>query len=241
VFLISDFIKIIMSDNCHTHCFNCDFKSDAFKTLSELEMQLIDSKRVVLNYRKGEVVGKQGAFVTHILFVKQGLVKIYKELNGKDNLILNFYPAGQLIGLPSIFSGDILQYSVAAVEDSVICAIDKSVIETLILENGNFAASIIRSINTCTNFHFDKIFTLTQKQMNGRLAEALLFLSKNIFKSDCLAKTLTRKDLAEFTGMSVMSVVRGIKDFKLSGLIDDKEGVIKIVNKTKLEHISATG
>lgn len=230
-----------MSENCLNPCLNCNFKSEAFNTLSDLEMQLINSKRVELNYRKGEVVAKQGAFVTHILFVKQGLVKIYKELSGKDNLILNFYPAGQLVGLPSIFNSDILQYSVAAIQDSVICAIDKSVIEALILENGNFAAEIIKNINVCTSFHFDKIFTLTQKQMNGRLAEALLFLSNKIFKSDSLTKSFSRKDLAEFTGMSVMSVVRGIKDFKASGVIDDNNGVIKILNKAKLEHISATG
>ena len=230
-----------MVNKCDNSCLSCNFKSDSFSMLSDLELQLVNSKRVVLNYRKGEIVGKQGAFVTHILFVQKGLVKIYKELSGNNNLILNFYPAGQLIGLPSVFSSDILHYSVAAIEDSVICAIDKSIIETLILENGNFAASIIKSLNACTNYHFDKIYSLTQKQMNGRLAEAILFLAENIFKSDAFNNSLTRKDLAEFTGMSVMSVVRGIKDFKASDIIDDKSGTIKILNKPKLEHISVTG
>jgi CRP/FNR family transcriptional regulator len=230
-----------MNNNCKQSCILCSNKSETFANLSELELQLIDSKRVVLNYRKGEVIAKQGSFVTHILFLQKGLVKIYKELNEKDNLILNFYPKGQLIGLPSIFGSNILQYSVAAVEDSVICAIDKQVLETLILDNGHFAASIIQNINKCTLHHFGKIFSLTQKQMNGRLAEALLFFSENIYRSEKFGESLTRKDLAEFTGMSVMSVVRAIKDFKESGIIDDKNGIFTVLDKSSLERISATG
>ena len=204
-------------------------------------MQLVDSNRVELNYRKGEVIAKQGSFVNNILFLQSGLVKIYKEVNTKDNLILNFYPQGHLIGLPSIYGNEILHYSVSAVEDSVICAINKDIFEILIKKNGSFAASIIQNINKCTIHNFEKILSLTQKQMNGRLAEALLFFSNQIFESDSFGASLSRKDLAEFTGMSVMSVVRGIKDFKSSKIINDKNGVFTILDKSTLERISTTG
>ncbi|OFY89760.1 MAG: hypothetical protein A2236_10725, partial [Bacteroidetes bacterium RIFOXYA2_FULL_33_7] len=167
--------------------------------------------------------------------------KVYKEINEKDNLILSLYPKGTLIGLPSLFRDDFLQYSVAAVEDTTVCAIDKKTIENLVKTNGEFAASIISTMTKCTFYHFDKIFSLTQKQINGRIAETLLFLAKYIYYSDKFHLSLTRKDIAEFTGLSVMSVVRALKDFKESGLISDNNGEMELLQKDSLRKISELG
>ena len=69
----------------------------------------------------------------------------------------------------------------------------------------------------------------------------MLFLADSIFHSDKFNMELSRKDLAEFTGMSVMSVVRGIKDFKESGIIRDENSTIEILNREKLVKISVSG
>lgn len=229
------------NESCKKSCAVCGNKSFCFEQLSEIELELFDHKRVELYYRKGEVIAKQGAFVTHILFLQKGLTKIYKELNNSDNLILNLFPQGSLIGLPALYGSNIMQYSVAAVEDSVICAIDKQTFEQMIQENGKFAAAVINSINKCTLFNFDRVVSITQKQMNGRIAEVLLFLADSIYKSDSFHLSLTRKDLSEFTGMSLMSVVRGMKDFKESGLISEENGNIVLLNRKHLEKISISG
>jgi CRP/FNR family transcriptional regulator len=222
-------------------CLLCESKSSCFKQLSENELDLISPKRVELRYKKGEIIAKQGSFVTHVLFVQKGLTKVYKEINDKDNLILNLYPKGTLINLPTLFRDDFLQYSVAAIEDTTICAIDKKEIEHLVLTNGEFAKSIISTMSKCTYYHFDKFVSLTQKQINGRIAEALLFLAKFIYYSDKFHLSLTRKDIAEFTGLSVMSVVRALKDFKESGLINDENGTIELLQKDSLLRISELG
>lgn len=222
-------------------CSICENKSSCFSKLSENELDSVSLKRVELRYKKGEIIAKQGSFVTHILFVQKGLTKVYKEINSKHNLILNLYPTGTLISLPALFRDDLLQYSVAAIEDTVVCAIDKKKIENLILTNGEFAKSIISTMSKCTFYHFDKIVSLTQKQLNGRIAELLLFLAKYIYYSDTFHMSLTRKDMAEFTGLSVMSVIRAFKDFKESGLISDENGNIEILQKDSLEKISLLG
>ncbi len=222
-------------------CSICENKSLCFCKLSENELDSVSLKRVELRYKKGEIIAKQGSFVTHILFVQKGLTKVYKEINSKHNLILNLYPTGTLISLPALFRDDLLQYSVAAIEDTVVCAIDKKEIESLILSNGEFAKSIISTMAKCTFYHFDKIVSLTQKQLNGRIAELLLFLAKYIYYSDKFHMSLTRKDMAEFTGLSVMSVIRAFKDFKESGLISDENGTIELLKKDNLEKISLLG
>ena len=224
-----------------SNCLQCVNKSYCFRQLKTKELDFINSERVELSYKKGEIISKQGAFVTQILFVKKGLTKVYKEIDNNNNLIFNIFPAGNLIGLPTLFNKNLMQFTVAAVEDTVICAINKDAFEKLILENGKFATAIITTLNRCFLFNFDKLVSLTQKQLNGRLAEILIFLADKIYKSDHFKLTLTRKDLSEITGMSVMSIIRVIKEFKNDGLIEDKNGKIKLLNKEILHKISLLG
>lgn len=229
------------SNSVNNSCLSCPQKSLCFSTLSEQELIKIDENKVVLKYKKGEIITKQGAFVSQILYLQEGLVKVYKEINDKENLVLTIFPSGSLIGLPSLYSSFKMEYTVSALSDSIICSMDKQLFEDFIKQNGDFAAAVISSMNNCLLYNFNRIKSLTHKQMNGRLAETILFLADSIYKSHEFKLSLSRKDLAEFTGMSVMSVVRGIKDFKESGFITDEKGVIKILNREKLMKVSASG
>jgi len=222
-------------------CPVCDVKAGCFKKLSPLELEVADSKRVELNYRKGENIAKQGSFATHILYLQKGLVKIYMEMEGDNDMILNVFTSGELIGLPNLFTNTPLQYSVAAIDDSVVCAIDKKVIEDLVKNNGEFAQGIIESINKCTMYHYRRLITASQKQLNGRMADALLHLSDEVFRSEQFSMALTRKELAELAGMSMMSAVRVIKDMEQNGLISEKSGRFSITDRSKLEHLSKYG
>ncbi len=222
-------------------CVTCKNKSSCFEKLSIPELESVDDKRVEIKYRKGEIIAKQGSFVTHILFVRDGLTKMYMEVNDTHNLILNLFPKGSLIGLPSLYNSNIAQYTVSAIEDTTICAIDKKVFEDLIVTNGEFATHVISTINNCAFYNFDKIVSLTQKQHTGRLAEALLFISDNIYHDNKFKLSLSRKDLAEYTGMSVISVIRILKDFNTDGIIKSTGKTIEIIDMSRLERISEAG
>ena len=84
-------------------CVNCTCMSGAFKKLNEEQLSRVDRHRSELSYRKGEIMCKQGAFLSNMLFVKKGLVKLYLE-HGEHPTILSLESNGHFIGLPSIFS-----------------------------------------------------------------------------------------------------------------------------------------
>jgi CRP/FNR family transcriptional regulator len=225
-----------------TKCFECKEKSLCFKQLNEKELLLTNENRVQINFKKGEIISKQGSFVTHIMYLKSGFAKVYKETDIDHNLILDIIPEGKLIGLTSLYNNDnIARFSVSALENAVVCSIDRNTIEKLIQQNNQFAKSVIASLNEESLQFYDKMASLTQKQMNGRVADALLYLSENIFKSTKFKMILSRKDLADFTGMSMMSVVRTLKDLKSENIIEDEKGYIKIKDKNTLQQISLKG
>ena len=220
-------------------CLFCSNKSSCFKQLEKNELELSNQHRVQLNFKQGETIFKQGSFANHVHFVKNGLVKLYMEIPNSDkNLVLNILPTGQLIGLPSIYGNKVYTYTATAIEDSTICVIENETIKELIENNGKFAAEIIKTMNYCSTSTFARFVSLTHKQLNGRLADALIYLSQEIYKSSTFKLSLSRADLGELTGMSTMSVVKVIKDFKDNNIIKNEDGTIEIINMPLLKRIS---
>jgi CRP-like cAMP-binding protein len=224
------------------HCLDCANKAECFNHLSKNELNEVTESKVSIHYKKGEIIRKQGTFVSSILFVKKGIAKIYKEFEHAENIsIVDFRKPGQLIGLPDIYNASIVQYTVAALTDCDVCSINIRLFEKLLDNNGNFAVGVIKSINHQSSSIIDFHILNNYKQLHGRIAHSLLFLAENIFESDKFDVPFTRRDFAEFTNMSSMSVVRILKVFRSDKLIEMNDGLITILDKEKLERISQVG
>jgi CRP/FNR family transcriptional regulator len=212
-----------------------------FEELTEKELDIIEKNKLVVKYHKGENICKQGSFASHIIYLREGLVKVYLEGNPK-NLVLKISPAGNLIGLPSIYEGNnVFLYSAATYTDSVVELIDINIFKQIIGENAKFAFRVINVLNEHAVQIYGRFYCLTNKQMHGRFADILLCLSQRIFKKSEFDLPLTRNDLAELTGMSTESVIRVMKDFKDDGLIETSGKAIKIVNYEMMNRISEVG
>jgi len=224
--------------NIQTQCLDCVDKSTCFQQLNTEELSLTTESKVQVIYKKGETIAKQGSFVTHILYVRKGTVKVYKEIEDGTNIIYNVMPAGSLIGLSALFYSETFQYSMAALDDSKICAIDKKVIENLFRDNSNFGMNVITILNEEILHLRSKMISLTRKQMAGRLADSILHLTNNVYNSGHFRMTLSRKELAEFSGMSTMSVVRTLQALIKKGIIREESGTMVILDKDELLHLS---
>ncbi len=212
-----------------------------FDELTPKEKVLIDENKVIVNYSKGENICKQGSFASHIIFLREGLAKVYLEGNPK-NLILKISPSGNLIGLPSIYEGNnTFLYSAATYIDSTVELIDINIFKQLITENPKFAFKVINLLNENTVQIYGRFYCLTHKQLHGRFADILLCLAQRIFFDMEFSLPFSRIDLAELTGMSTESVIRVMKDFKDDGLIETSGKQIKILDYDKVYRISEIG
>ena len=212
--------------------------SCCFDELTEAEYSLVKKNSVEISFKKGEIISKQGAFATHLMFLKTGLVKLFIE--GSTNLILNIFPKEKLIGVSSLFGGAIFKYSVSALEDSVLYFIDVNTVKQILTENINFSNSLLKRSNKISLYTYVRIYNLTQKQLTGKLASILIYLSKEVFHNKKI-NSLTRKDLAEFAGMSVMSAIRVLNSFKKEKIIKENNGTIEIIDFELLERYYQIG
>lgn len=208
--------------------------------LSPEDKKLLNDNRVEVRYNKGENICKQGSFANHLIYIKEGLTKSYLEENNKVQ-ILCVNPYNCILGVQSVTTDNIFHYSVAALEDVYACLFDMDTVKDISKRNAGFAYELLIHANNNQVLTFDRFFSLTMKQLHGRLADIILCLSKRVYKSDKFTINLSRKDLAELTAMSNESATRVLKDFKDDKMIDLDGKTITILDRNKLAQVSKFG
>jgi len=204
-----------------------------FEYLTPEQKEIIENNKVVVQYKKGEIIAKQGTFTTHIIYICEGLAKVYYEDDNKI-LILRIAPTGSLIGLTSLPQNqNVFQYTASAYVDTEVKLIDINIMRRMINENGQFASSIIDVLSEVAIQKNGRFFCLTHRQAYGKLADLILCLAGNIFKTEKFELLLSRKELAELAGMSTESTIRTLKKFQ-------EDNLIRITGKT-FEVIDADG
>jgi CRP/FNR family transcriptional regulator len=195
---------------------------------------------VEVNFKKGETIIKQGALAGHIVYIKSGLVKVYRE-HGVEELVLSLESKGKMIGLQAIYSQGIYPYSVTAYDDVSVCLLEINSIKSLLVENARFASQLLNLLNEETLFSYNRMACLTLKQLHGRFADLLLCLSLRIYKRKEFQVPLSKKDMAAIMNMSQESLSRVIKDFTGDKIVDMKGNKISILNFEKIRHLSVVG
>ena len=221
-------------------CVDCNCKSLPFRKLTAEELIKINRSRTELRFRKGETIIKQGALAGHIIYIKSGLVKVFRE-HGNEELILAIESKGKMTGLQAIYANGIYPYSVAAYDEVDVCLIDLNALKNLVETNPKFGVEILNIINEETLFSYNRMACLTLKQLHGRFADLLLCLSLRIYKRKSFEVPLSKKDMAAVMNMSQESLSRVIKDFKKDKIIEFTGNKISILNFEKVRHLSLVG
>jgi CRP/FNR family transcriptional regulator len=204
------------------------------------EIEMIRESKTQVSFRQGENLTKQGTYASYILFILKGVTKQHLEEGGK-NYNLRIVGESEFIGLSTVFGKNTFNYSTIALTDTQTLLIEKEALEKIIRQNGHFAFNIINRYCDQNDILYQSIRNLMYKQMNGRVADALLYLSTKETPTSGIFQLLTRRDIAEFAGISTESAVKILKTFERDGLIQliDKNIVIK--NKNQLDQISEKG
>jgi len=221
-------------------CRNCPFNSKATATLSDCSFEQLSANHLVLKFKKGDSIIKQGMYSTNVVFLRTGLAKIH--LTGPyHEQIVRVVKSPTYLGLPTTFGDKINQYSVTAVSDAEVCFIDVHVFQTILNENREFSNEII--IELCKNEleSFRRCANRTQKLIRGNMADALLEFSDNIFMSETFTIPLSQAELANLVDTSRESVSRVLTEFDRDGIIKLRGKQIEIINKKSLELISQNG
>jgi len=222
-------------------CANCEFREVVFSTLDEESVLLLCEFKEERAYRKGEIINLEGEKITDFKYLKTGLVKLYRRSNNGEEQVITITRPFEFVSNMSIFSEDRYKYSVSALEDSVVCSVKLDFIKELFLKNGSFASNLLTKISLINDKIINQTLDIRQKNLVGRVAFVLVYFTKDIYKSRVFDLPVSRKEIADYIGMSTANVIRTMSDFKKDGIIKIFGKTIEVVDLDKLEFISKRG
>lgn len=236
LFIFADEMIKEMENDCR----NCPFNSKAATTLSDGNFDQLSANHLVLGFKRGDSIIKQGMYSTNVVFLRTGLAKIHLQ-GPYHEQIVRVVKSPTYLGLPTTFGDKINQYSVTAVTNAEVCFIDVKVFQSILNGNRDFSNEII--LELCKNEleSFRRCANRTQKLIRGNMADALLDFSDHIFQSDTFTIPLSQAELANLVDTSRESVSRILAEFDKDGIIKMTGKKIEIMNKKSLKLISQNG
>ena len=221
--------------------FICNIQAPCFQSLTPEEVELVRASKTQVLFRKGDHLSKQGAFASYALFVINGLAKQYIEGEGAKNFNLRIIQPGEFVGLSAVFNKNTFNYSSVALTDCQVYLVEKDAIVKVVQQNGAFGYNLIKRYCEQNGNLLDTLRHVLYRQMNGRIADTLLYVNELKINTPEIFQLLSRKDIADFAGISTESCVKLLKNFEKDGLIQLDEKDVIIVNLDGLQEISKKG
>ncbi len=224
-----------------SNCNQCIIKElNSLNVLSDDELNDISRKKVTHKFKKGEIIFEEGTKLNGVFCLRNGKCKVTKLSPNGNEQIVRFIQCGELIGHRSVLSSSSAHLTVTALEDMEACYIPKEEIYDKFKNNSEFSMNITKSICTDLDKANISITNMAQKNVKERLAESLLFFEKTfgLDEDGYLNINLSREEIANSIGTATESSIRLLSQFKKEKLIELKGKRIKILDKTRLQHIT---
>ncbi|MCK4750749.1 MAG: Crp/Fnr family transcriptional regulator, partial [Bacteroidales bacterium] len=187
-------------------CEYCELRELFVENLDGDNLDIVCSGKKEKEYAQGEIIIKEGTRISDFSYLKSGLVKLYhSDNNGKEQIITIAKPM-DYVSLLSVFSNDRYNYSVSALEDSVTCNLKMEEVRSMIIENGALALSLLKKMSIVADSIILDSLEIRKKHLRGRVAYLLIYFSQNIYDSLEFDLPLTRKEMAEYVGMTTENV-----------------------------------
>jgi len=222
-------------------CQSCELRNLMFSSLSEKDLDRVCDAREEISYAKGEIIHEEGDLVQDFKYLKNGLVKLYKVTESGDEQIITITRPLEFVSNTNIFHEERYRYSLSALEDSVVCCVKIDLIKELVVKNGKFALELISALSRTSENIISLGLEIRKRNLAGRVAFVLLYLSGEIYHSRIFDLPVSRKEIADLISMSSANVIRTFSEFRRDGIIQSNGRTIEITDMKKLEVISRRG
>lgn len=217
---------------------------DICALLSQQEQERFLSSMRVQRYKKNEMIYREGDQPDDLLCLLSGKVKIYRDGVGGRSLINRVLRPVQYFGYRASMAGEPYVTAAAAFEESVIAAVPMRTVYQLMEENNRLCHFFIHSLAVDLGIADQRIVSITQKHVRGRLAETLLSLL-DIYGCENDGKTLdayiSREDLANLSNMTTSNAIRTLSTFAEEGILEVHGRHLKYLDIDALCQISDNG
>lgn len=198
----------------------------------KLQNALTESE--IRSYKKKQLIYEEGNRPPGLLYVCQGKVRTFKTNEYGKEFVMGLYGAKDFMGYVPLLEGGTYKEKCEALEETEIAIIPKERFEFLMNTNRNVAAKFIALLAKNITEKEEQLVRIAYNSLRKKVADALLFLHQKY----PFSISLTRENMAGIAGTATESMIRTLADFRSEGIIDIKNGIITILQLTKLENMA---
>lgn len=185
-------------------------------------------------YGRGQSIFAEGDEGNGFYLVMQGLVKIFKlSLDGKEQ-ILHIFGPGEPFAEAAVFTGSTFPAHALALEKSRTLFVPRRAFIELIQRNPSLAMNMMAALSMRLKKFARMIEDLSLKEVPGRVAAHLLYLSGQQGDSDTVLLSIGKAQLASLLGTIPETLSRILTKLGKQGLISIEGAKITILNREGL-------
>lgn len=204
---------------------------------------LRDGSRAVGLPPGGQVFAR-GDKADALFLVAVGKVKIEREGIGGKRLIVRLAGKGDAVGARALLAGERHSSTATALCETTLLRIGRDEVELALRDNAALSAYAIRTMAVEARTAWEWSAAMTQKQIRGRLATALLALRRKFgyaAGSRNIGVGVARKDLAALSNMTVANAIRTLSQFAAEGVVEVGGRDVTILDEEALTKIARMG
>lgn len=192
----------------------------------------------------GERVFTEGDSIENLCYLLRGQAMMVRSgISGRSH-ITRLVRSGQFFCVRGYFVGRRAQSTATALGDADVLHLSVRSIGALLERNTRICRYFLGVLAHELERVEERIITLTQKYVRGRLADTLLQLARHYgYETDgsTLAISLSRSDLATLSNMTTSNVIRTLSLFASERMIALEGRRVRIIDAEALERVSQIG
>ena len=215
--------------------------SSLLRGLNQKDKEAIVQNHTVARKKKGEYLFREGGKARGLVCLVTGKAKVFRVGVGGREHIIKMLKDQELFGFQSLFTDNKWTFSSVAIEDSVICTIERHCILKILKNNADISMKFNKVLSDELSYSYNKMVSISQKHVRGRLVESLLMLGEIYgYEADgiTIKAYLSRNDIAHLSNMTSSNAIRTLSNLASEGNIRIHGKKIRLLNIPNLKLIS---
>ena len=212
-----------------------------FNGLNELQLKAVRRIAVDRFIGKGKTVFLEGDTADGFFIVADGRVKIFKvSMEGKEQ-IFHIYGPGNPFGEVPVFSGGRFPANAQTLLKSHLLFIPRNEFVKMIAEDPSLSLNMLAVLSQRLRQFTVQIENLSLKEVPGRLASYLIYLSREEGDVDAVDLAISKGQLASLLGTIPETLSRIFAKMSGDGLLEVEGRRIRLMDRPGLEDLAGHG
>lgn len=212
-----------------------------FKGLPKEQLEDVERISIQKHYNKDEEIFSEGSEGTGFYIVSEGTVKIYKMSMEAKEQILHILGPGELFGEVPVFAGNNFPANAQAITKCSVLFFRRKAFAELISRSPSLAMNMLAVLSMRLREFTVQVENLSLKEVPGRLASYLLFLSREQNHNETLTLTISKGQLASLLGTIPETLSRIFMKMSNRNLIEVDGRNIRLVDIDGLKELETYG